>query len=95
MTPNILENISTWLVDWSLVTIMGNTTPPRDPNDENDEDDEDDEGDEDDEDDKDDEGDENDDTRGRTSRWPTAIKTRRTAFPAGEILPAFSRPSRF
>jgi len=41
MTPNILENISTWLVDWSLVTIMGNTTPPRDPKDENDEDDED------------------------------------------------------
>jgi hypothetical protein len=52
MTPNILENISTWLVDWSLVTIMGNTTPPRDPNDENDEDDEDDEDDKDDEDDE-------------------------------------------
>src|SRR5215813_6792132 len=52
MTPNILENISTWLVDWSLVTIMGNTTPPRDPNDENDEDDEDDKDDKDDEDDK-------------------------------------------
>ena len=28
MTANILEDISTWLVDWSLVTIMGNTTPP-------------------------------------------------------------------
>src|SRR5262249_39918286 len=56
MTPNILENISTWLVDWSLVTIMGNTTPPRDPHDENDEDDKDD-----DEDDEDDENDENDD----------------------------------
>jgi hypothetical protein len=55
MTPNILENISTWLVDWSLVTIMGNTTPPRDPNDENDEDDEDDEDDEGDKDDEDDE----------------------------------------
>src|SRR5262249_29206030 len=41
MTPNILENTSTWFVDWSLVTIMGNTTPPRDPNDENDEEDED------------------------------------------------------
>jgi hypothetical protein len=101
MTPNILENISTWLVDWSLVTIMGDTTPPRDPNDENDEDDEDDEDDKDDKDDKDDdEDDENDDTRGRTSRWPTAIKTRRcvysaTAFPVGEVLPAFSRPSRF
>ena len=38
MTLNILENISTWLVDWSLVTIMGNTTPPREPNDENDDD---------------------------------------------------------
>ena len=47
MTPNILENISTWFVDWSLVTIMGNTTPPRDPNDEDDEDDEDDENDDD------------------------------------------------
>jgi hypothetical protein len=106
MTPNILENISTWLVDWSLVTIMGNTTPPRDPNDENDEDDED-EGDKDDEDDKDDKGDkdddeddENDDTRGRTSRKPTAIKHAlarfsATAFPTGEILPAFSRPSKF
>jgi hypothetical protein len=31
MTPNILENISTWLVDWSLVSIMGTTTPPRGP----------------------------------------------------------------
>jgi hypothetical protein len=38
MTPHILENISTWLVDWSLVTIMGNTPPPRDPNDDDDED---------------------------------------------------------
>jgi hypothetical protein len=36
--PLILENISTWLVDWSLVTIMGNTMPPRDPNDDVDED---------------------------------------------------------
>jgi hypothetical protein len=71
MTPNILENISTWLVDWSLVTIMGDTTPPRDPNDENDEDDEDDKDDKDDEDDEDDEDDkddEDDDTRGGTSR---------------------------
>ena len=38
MTPHIPENISTWLVDWSLVTIMGNTMPPRDPNDDEDED---------------------------------------------------------
>jgi hypothetical protein len=55
MTPNILENISTWLVDWSLITIMDNTTPPRDPNDENDEDDEDDEDDENDDDERQDE----------------------------------------
>ena len=41
MTPLILENISTWLVDWSLVTIMGNTTLPRDPNDDDDEEEED------------------------------------------------------
>jgi hypothetical protein len=34
----LVENISTWLVDWSLVTIMGNTMPPRDPNDDDDED---------------------------------------------------------
>jgi hypothetical protein len=31
------------LVDWSLVTIMGNTMPPRDPNDDDDEDEEDEE----------------------------------------------------
>jgi len=41
MTPHIRENIFTWLVDWSLVTIMGNTPPPRGPNDDDDEDDED------------------------------------------------------
>jgi len=38
MTPPILENISSWLVDWSLVTIMDNAPPPRDPNDDDDED---------------------------------------------------------
>ena len=57
MTPPNLENISSWLVDWSLVTIMGNTLPPRDPNDEDDEDDEDDKDDNDNKDDKDDEED--------------------------------------
>jgi hypothetical protein len=36
MTARILENVSTWLVDWSIVTIMGNTTPPRDPDDDDD-----------------------------------------------------------
>ncbi len=47
MTQSIPENFST--VDWSLVTIMGNTMPPRDPNDDDDdaEDENDDEPDED------------------------------------------------
>jgi hypothetical protein len=67
MIPRIPENVSTWLVDWSLVTIIDNTLPPRDPNDENDEDDEDNKDDKDNkddyEDDEDDENDENDDER--------------------------------
>ena len=37
MTPCRPEIVSPWLVDGSVVTIMGNTMPPRDP--ENDEDD--------------------------------------------------------
>jgi hypothetical protein len=41
MTPRILDDISTWFVDWSLITIMGNTMPPRDPDDDDDEDEED------------------------------------------------------
>ncbi len=41
MTPSTPENF--WLVDWSLVTIMGNAMPPRDPNDDDDEDEEDEE----------------------------------------------------
>jgi len=36
MNARIPENISTWLVDWSLDTIMGATAPPRDPNDDDD-----------------------------------------------------------
>jgi hypothetical protein len=32
------ENVSTFLVDWSIVTIMGNTKPPRDPDDDDDDD---------------------------------------------------------
>jgi hypothetical protein len=44
MTPCISENF--WLVDWSLVTIMGNTMPPRDPNDDEDDEEEEDEEDE-------------------------------------------------
>ena len=43
MTPRIPENISTWLVDWSLVTIIGNRMPPRDPSEDDDEDEEDEE----------------------------------------------------
>jgi hypothetical protein len=47
MTHRIPENVSIWLVDWSVVTIMGNTMPPRDPNDDDDAEDEDDETDDD------------------------------------------------
>src|SRR5215472_19008698 len=57
-----IENVPTWLVDWSLVTIIDNTLPPRDPNDDDNEDDEDDEDDErhDERHDEDDEDDEDD-----------------------------------
>ena len=41
MTQLIPANVSIWLVDWSVVTIMGNTMPPRDPNDDDDDEDED------------------------------------------------------
>jgi hypothetical protein len=37
MTQRIRENFSA--AEWRLVTIMGNTMPPRDPNDDDDEDD--------------------------------------------------------
>jgi hypothetical protein len=47
MSPRIPENISTWLVDWRLVTVTDNTMPPRDPNNDDDEDEEEDEEDED------------------------------------------------
>ena len=40
MTPRIPEDVSTWLVNWTLVR---NSPPPRDPNDDDDEDEEDDE----------------------------------------------------
>ena len=46
MTHRIPENVSIWLVDWSVVTIMGNTMPPRDPNDDDDDDAEDEDDDE-------------------------------------------------
>jgi hypothetical protein len=38
MTARIPGNVSTWLFDWSIVTTIGNTTPPRDPNDDGDDD---------------------------------------------------------
>jgi hypothetical protein len=38
MTHRIPENVPIWLVDWSVVTIMGNAMPPRDPNDDDDDD---------------------------------------------------------
>jgi hypothetical protein len=44
MTLRITE--AAWWVDWRLVTVMGDGTPPRDPNDDDDEDDEDDKDDE-------------------------------------------------
>ena len=34
MTPHIPENVSTWLVNWTLVS---NSPPPRDPNDDDEE----------------------------------------------------------
>ena len=40
MTLHILpEEIPGWLVDASLITLMGDAVPPRDPNDDEDEDD--------------------------------------------------------
>jgi len=38
MTAYIPEKASTWLGDRSIVSIMGNTMPPRDPNDDDEED---------------------------------------------------------
>jgi hypothetical protein len=41
MTACIPENVAILLVEWSIVTIMSNTMPPRDPNDDDDAEDED------------------------------------------------------
>lgn len=38
MTPCGPEIVSPWLVDWGVVTVMGNTMPPRDPEDDEDDD---------------------------------------------------------
>ena len=48
MTPDIPEEFSTRLIDWSPFVILGNTMPPRDPDE--DEEDEDEEGDDEEED---------------------------------------------
>jgi hypothetical protein len=40
MTAPIPESVSIWLVDWSILAVTCNTTPPRDPNDDEDEDEE-------------------------------------------------------
>jgi hypothetical protein len=45
MTSRIPENSSTWVVDWSPVTIMRNTMPPRNPNDDDEEEEDEDGGD--------------------------------------------------
>jgi hypothetical protein len=33
MTAPVPESVSTWLIDWSILAVMGNAMPPRDPND--------------------------------------------------------------
>ena len=47
MTPHIPANVSSWLVNWRLVS---NSPPPRDPNDDDEEEEEEEEEDEEDED---------------------------------------------
>jgi hypothetical protein len=49
VTLHISENVSLWLMDGSLVTIVGDMLPPRDPDDDDDEDEENEEGDHEDE----------------------------------------------
>jgi hypothetical protein len=43
MTPHIPEQLSTRLIDWRPVVIMGNTIPPRDPDEDEDEEEDEDE----------------------------------------------------
>jgi hypothetical protein len=40
MTPNIPEEFSTRLIDWSRFVIMGTTMPPRDPDEDEEEEEE-------------------------------------------------------
>ncbi len=46
MTPHIPEQLSTRLIDWRPVVIMGNTMPPRDPEEDEEDEEEDDNADE-------------------------------------------------
>ena len=41
MTPQVSEEFSTRLIDWSLFVILGNTMPPRDPDEDEEHEDED------------------------------------------------------
>ena len=43
MTLHISEDFAACLVNWSIVSVILNTMPPRDPNDDDDDDDDDDE----------------------------------------------------
>jgi hypothetical protein len=43
MTPHIAEELSTRLIDWRPVAIMGNKIPPRDPDEDEDEEEDEDE----------------------------------------------------
>ena len=47
MTLHISEDFAAWLVNWSIVSVILNTMPPRDPNDDDEDEDEEDEEDED------------------------------------------------
>ena len=68
MTPHIPEQLSTRLIDWRPVVIMGNTIPPRDPDEDEDEEEDEDE-------------DEDEEKTGPTSRRSCAsrIKSRQDA----------------
>ena len=55
MTLHISEDFAACLVNWSIVSVILNTMPPRDPNDDDDDDDDDDDEDEEDEEDRDNE----------------------------------------
>jgi hypothetical protein len=41
MTLHISEDFAAWLVNWSIVSVIRNTMPPRDPNDDDDDEEED------------------------------------------------------